>query len=69
MWRKKMRITIIGKNYFFKDTLPKKFVENYWVIDKNQENGKKLLNLIGTNENWELISNNCSKCICFPLFQ
>lgn len=58
-----MRITIIGKNYFFKDTLPKKFVENYWVIDKNQENGKKLLNLIGTNENWELISNNCSKII------
>ena len=53
-----MQVTIIKKNKLSIFNLPKNVNGSYWITDF--ENGKKinLVSIEGTNEGWQLVSNN-----------
>ena len=55
-----MIVSLIGRNIIFKQKLPISTVGNYWI---NNNDGKKLLNIEGNNENWYISSNNYVKIL------
>ena len=55
-----MLITLIGKNVLYKLKLPKKRTGNYWITD---DEGKKLVNIIGRNNEWQVYSNEQAKIL------
>ena len=56
-----MLVTLIGKNNLYKIRLPHKKTGNYWITDK--ENGKKLVNIIGKDDEWHIFSNELMKVL------
>ena len=55
-----MIVTLIGKNIIYKTRLPKISNGNYWVTG---ENDKKLINIEGTTNGWQITSNSHVKII------
>lgn len=55
-----MIVTLIGKNILYKTKLPNKKNGNYWIIDKN---GKKIINIVGQNDEWIIYSNEQAKIL------
>ena len=51
-------VTLIGKNKINKLVLPETPIGNYWVVDKNEDKAKKLVNIEGIDGNWQVIGNN-----------
>ena len=49
-----MLVTLIGKNVLYKLKLPTKKTGNYWITD---DDGKKLINIVGKNNEWQMYSN------------
>ena len=49
-----MLVTLIGKNVLYKLKLPTKKTGNYWITD---DDGKKLINIVGKNDEWQMYSN------------
>lgn len=58
-----MLVTLIGKNSIYKINLPQTTIGNYWISDKSEEIERKLVNIEGTNGNWQITSNNAMKII------
>ena len=58
-----MLVRLIGKNSMHKVVLPQIAVGNYWISNKDGENDKKLLNIEGKDDNWQVVSNNYVKII------
>ncbi len=58
-----MLATLVGKNTIYKINLPQTTIGNYWISDKSEEIEKKLINIEGTNGNWQITSNNYMKII------
>ena len=50
-----MLVTLIGKDNLYKIRLPNKKTGDYWITDN--ESGKKLINIIGKNNEWQIYSN------------
>ena len=50
-----MLVTLIGKDNLYKIKLPHKKTGDYWIT--NSEDGKKLINIIGKNGEWQIYSN------------
>ena len=55
-----MLVTLIGKNILYKIKLPNKQTGNYWITD---DDGKKILNIIGKNNEWQIYSNDQIKIL------
>lgn len=55
-----MLVTLIGKNILYKIKLPNKQTGNYWIAD---DDGKKILNIIGKNNEWQIYSNDQIKIL------
>ena len=55
-----MLVTLIGKNNIIKLTLPKFPEGSYWI---NDVTGKKLINIQGKFNQWQIISNDFAKII------
>ena len=55
-----MLVTLIGKNILYKTKLPNKQAGNYWITD---DDGKKILNIIGKNNEWQIYSNDQIKIL------
>ena len=49
-----MLVTLIGKNVLYKLKLPTKKTGNYWITD---DDGKKLINIVGKSNEWQMYSN------------
>ena len=49
-----MLVTLIGKNVLYKLKLPTKKTGNYWITD---DDGKKIINIVGKNNEWQMYSN------------
>ena len=49
-----MLVTLIGKNVIYKLKLPKEKKGDYWLTN---EDGKKLINIIGKDSEWQIYSN------------
>lgn len=49
-----MLVTLIGKNVLYKLKLPTKKTGNYWITD---DDGKKLINIVGKSNEWQMHSN------------
>ena len=58
-----MQVMLIGKNEVHKIVLPQIAIGNYWITDDKGENGKKLINIIGDGENWQINSDNSTEII------
>ena len=56
-----MLVTLIGKNVLYKLILPHKKTGNYWIT--NSDDGKKLVNIIGKNNEWNIYSNEQAKIL------
>ena len=56
-----MLVTLIGKNNLYKLRLPNKKTGNYWIADR--EDGKKLVNIIGMNDEWHIFSSELVKVL------
>ena len=56
-----MLVTLIGKDNLYKIRLPNKKTGDYWITDN--ESGKKLINIIGKNNEWQLYSNEQAKIL------
>ena len=54
-----MLVTLIGKDNLYKIRLPNKKTGDYWITDN--ESGKKLINIIGKNNEWQIYSNEQAK--------
>lgn len=55
-----MLVTLIGKNILYKIKLPNKQTGNYLITD---DDGKKILNIIGKNNEWQIYSNDQIKIL------
>ena len=55
-----MLVTLIGKNILYKIKLPNKQTGNYWIAD---DDGKKILNIIGKNNEWQIYINDQIKIL------
>ena len=53
-----MLVTLIGKNVLYKLKLPTKKTGNYWITD---DDGKKLINIVGKSNEWQMYSNEHNK--------
>ena len=51
-----MLVTLIGKNSINKLVLPREVAGNYWLYDKNYEQGKRLINIESVNNTWQIKS-------------
>ena len=58
-----MLVTLIGKNSIHTIKLPQTPLGNYWISDKSGETEKKLINIEGKDENWQIVTNNKVKAI------
>ena len=58
-----MRITLIGKNFILKDSLPKQIDFDYWITETLNNSDNKLLNIRMNNNKYEIISTNYSTII------
>lgn len=56
-----MLVTLIGKNSLYRLKLPNKKTGNYWIT--NSDDGKKLVNIIGKNNEWQIYSNEQTKIL------
>lgn len=56
-----MLVTLIGKDNLYKIRLPNKKTGDYWITDN--ESGKKLINIIGKNNEWQIYSNEQAKIL------
>lgn len=58
-----MLVTLIRKKSIHKIVLPKNPIGNYWISDTSGEKEKKLVNIEGKSENWQIMSNNYVRII------
>lgn len=58
-----MRISLIGKKTIYKLNLPKKPIGNYWISNRDGKEERKLINIEGNGEKWQITSNNYAKII------
>ena len=58
-----MLVTLIGNNKMHKLTLPDTPIGNYWVTDKSGEREKKLVNIEGRENSWQVVGNNYAEVI------
>ena len=58
-----MVVMLIGKNFFKKLSLPKAISGNYWISVEENDEEKKLVNVIGENGLWKVHSNDYSKIL------
>ena len=58
-----MLVTLIGKEQLFSVVLPQNKVGSYWICDNTSEIEKKLVNIEGKNDTWQISTNRNLKII------
>ena len=58
-----MIVSLIGKNIIYNLNLPKQITGNYWITEEKEEKGRKLVNIVGNNNEWQVTNSNCVKVI------
>ena len=58
-----MIVSLIGKNIIYNLNLPKQITGNYWINEQKEEKGRKLVNIEGNNNEWQVTNSNCVKVI------
>ena len=53
-----MIVSLIGKNIMYNLNLPKQITGNYWITEQKGEKGRKLVNIEGNNNEWQVVNNN-----------
>lgn len=58
-----MQVSLIGKEKIYRINLPKKPIGSYWLSDKTSKEERKIINIEGNGENWQIATNNYAKMI------
>ena len=53
-----MIVTLMGRNFMYNLSLPKIVVGNYWLKDKEGDNGRRLINIEGVDGKWQIKNSN-----------
>ena len=62
-----MVVTLIGKNIMYKLSLPQIADGNYWLSDKEGEKGRKLINIEGIDDKWQIVNSNLLEVMDFKI--